>query len=121
MWTWPRLRDLEITQNKYFRRLLLLPFCSPMYLIQAVLGLEPVKYKLLFHTFNFWAKSKSPEAKPRVEFWLNHWLANPNLRANSLQAFFEILKTKYNSTKSTKPVLHRGYLRITDKNTCKRP
>ena len=91
MWAWPRLGELEIIQNKYFRRLLLLPFQTPAYLIYAELGLYPIKFKLTKCTFNFWRRLKTLRADSTALFWFNHWLTNPQLIANPLSTFLEII------------------------------
>ena len=96
MWAWSRLGELEAMQNKYFHRLLLLPYQTPTYLIYAELGLYPIKFKLTKCTFNFWCRLKTLRADSSALFWFNHCLLNPLQKANHLSAFIEIIGPELN-------------------------
>ena len=98
MWAWSRLGELEIIQNKYFRRLLLLPYQTPTYLIYAELGLYAIKFKLTRCTFNFWHRLKTFRTDSTALFWLNHWLLNPQLKANPLECIHRDNKPRTNYT-----------------------
>ena len=55
-WVWKKHELLEPIQNQYFRRIFLLPFNTPAFMLYAELGIKPMKFTLLKATFNFWQK-----------------------------------------------------------------
>ena len=90
-WAWATsmLKEIEIIQNKYFRRLFLLPMTTPAYLLQREFNIKPIKHDLVKHTFKFWKKISHNKSPKHVWEELKYWLRRPSEKHNPLCNFFK--------------------------------
>ena len=88
-WATKMLAEIDITQNKYFRRLFLLPMTIPAYLIQREFNIRPIKHDLIKHTFKFWKKISFNQKPKHTWVELKFWLKCPEQQHNPLHNFFK--------------------------------
>ena len=91
-WMWKNPDLIESIQTQYFRRIFLLPFKTPSYIIQAELGLQPMIFTLIKSTFQFWKKLATKKAPYYAWKELKYWLLHPNNKDNPWKLFFQKIK-----------------------------